>query len=145
MPTAGARAHLARRTKIRRDREGSQNSGSVGRAGRLGLKVGWVLNVYTRARIPDRTEPRNRFAGGPGLSSRSCQKTVRNYVSGILAKLQVADPAENREIRRKPLPCAATGCRGNYMVRNAMKKGLPRSDTPRVLTRRREARCNAPA
>src|SRR6266540_1497994 len=28
------------------------------------------------------------------------------------------------------------------MVRNAMKKGLPRSDAPRVLDRRREARCN---
>src|SRR5262249_29608965 len=28
------------------------------------------------------------------------------------------------------------------MVRNAMKKGLPRSDAPCVLDRRREARCN---
>src|SRR5262249_16096759 len=28
------------------------------------------------------------------------------------------------------------------MVRNAMKKGLPRSAAPRVLARRREARCN---
>jgi hypothetical protein len=38
----------------------------------------------------------------------------------------------------------ATGCerlqaRGSIMVRNAMKEGLPRSDAPRVLERRREA------
>src|SRR6266545_345513 len=48
---------------------------------------------------------------------------------------------ENGGITPNRLPSVATGCRGHNMVRNAMKKGLPRSDAPRVLGRRREARC----
>jgi hypothetical protein len=45
------------------EREGFQNSGSVRRA----LSVALVLNVHARARIPDRTEPRNRLACRPDL------------------------------------------------------------------------------
>jgi hypothetical protein len=52
------------------------------------------------------------------------------------------DGAENGEIKRKPLPWVATGCLRRSMVRNAMKEGLPRSDAPRVMARRTEARCN---
>src|SRR6266511_6480736 len=41
--------------------------------------------------------------------------------------------------KRNPLPPSATGCLRRSMVRNLMKEGLPRSETPRVLERRREA------
>ena len=38
-----------------------------------------------------------------------------------------------------PVPLVANGCRRDSMVRRAMKEGLPRSNAPRVLERRREA------
>jgi hypothetical protein len=42
------------------------------------------------------------------------------------------------EIKRRPLPPTATACQSERVVRNAMKKGLPRSHAPRVRERRRE-------
>jgi hypothetical protein len=59
-----------------------------------------------------------------------------------VAKVRVAERPKMACPRAEGLPPAATGCRLDRMVRNAMKKGLPRSDAPRVLGRRREARFN---
>jgi hypothetical protein len=44
-----------------------------------------------------------------------------------------------RTITCEPPQVVASACRRAEMVRNAMKKGLPRSHAPRVLERRREA------
>src|SRR5437667_3208853 len=44
-----------------------------------------------------------------------------------------SESRENGSNKPNPLPPIADSCEHNEMVRNAMKKGLPRRDAPRVL------------
>ena len=71
----------------------------------------------------------------PGLptataTSRCCRSSTARSLTGATTSIR------SRSLTRSAGPPRAA------MVRNAMKKGLPRSDAPCVLDRRREARCN---
>src|SRR5207253_9583929 len=98
------------------------------------------VHDHGTAQAPSRTESTTE----PGVAARPMFAVGWSlYGAPWLQLVAINGKSDGRgraENKPKPLPSVATGCREKYMVRNAMKKGLPRSDPPRVLERRREAR-----
>jgi hypothetical protein len=104
-----------------------------------------------------RRRPRSRAAAPPGARrrrpTRSRNRSVHRRFAqnverlwslagatgGNRSQMRWSQNGSTRPIGNRWQPTATVSER---MVRNAMKKGLPRSDAPRVLERRREARCN---